>query len=1420
MLYNSYQFISTTNAPINSGSYLSSNDDILLGEIVSSSNIWVGKSSRDIIELSIWDLSENLLGWGILSGSIQNSASITYLNELNIPSTFPVATETNGFIQYNNEKLLIYPVDDLASINYYMTGSYSLIYNSMRNMAGNVNAPLVIKDISPSRTEIKILPQGEITADFIAFYSGQFLIGDVYQEYVSQLSNFPIGNIYNSIKNDYVSEINTLQSIASLNSDGAIIEFINNLYEDSYVYSSNIIGGQLIRTQGIKSYFFNYLLSNFSAATTFDILDSTFESFVSQVVNAKFSNSNTFNNVSYASAVKFVHDIIQVYYYQVISNTLRISFIDTFQSPLKNALNIGDNKLYPILNQSSYVEDDGNISLIVKLKTALDINILIGDVCWISNITLAPIILNVSINSKTTGTTYKIGNPDFSILNKNNSNLNENKTYSATDVSVNSIDRQNVSISKKIKELNIDYSNFVNFIVFSSAEMRIKIFKNKQLQIANLNTQISNLNAQIADNLSQNITSPIYASELLDLNIKLECVFESFDGFESYLYDSNTYLVFNGTFSNMDAVLAMDAAAIEFDEQNRDSLIHNTPDYILKDVNNDDYIIFLSLIGHFFDNIYIYISSLPSSKITGYSETEMLTQKVVSAVLEEMGWNIDDILSDESLQTYYLNTDKNIISASDRAKIIQNRLLKNLPIIYKTKGTSTSIDLLLSCYGIPASLLNIREYGGYSPTITSSYTFFENSYMYTWSPSSPHDMFSLDGISGANSFLFKVCFNNPTYYNVNDNNILIGMINTNGVGQFPLSSSLSGSGEWAAGIIRTNSDNGGKIYFRVGYKGQELFNIVSDEFPLFDGNIYSVLIRKENVDPNFDIGSFSGSLDNIPRTYDLIIQRNQSGIEVKQVSVKYLNYNTTADYVFEGSAGSRIVIGNWFLPWNTTPLNGSFDKLEIFNNVISDNAFNAYVNNINSYANDMTFTSENLLFRMHIDYPFNVSSSITWHNANTYYANSLVNSNGWIGAYTSSYNSASCGPAIIPIYPYQFTEFSYPNTINASNYGPNQFHNEKIQKIEQEVYCRLDDVATSTANINSSTPSSNLLGIFLDPQDFKNKDIIRQFGNYNVMSLISDPSFMYSGEYTSLKQLRAMYVATKKTEKQVTLFNELMTVYRLYFNKSIFESIKKLLPARANVFSGILIEPTILERPKYEFKPLGIDLNAGDILYQEINLSNAVANQFMMGLEYIESGSFNQLDFGMNLSYIESPNTIYPNNSYITYAPDDYQLGINMNTNTGQVVNPYFPSSSLYPLKRWKKYQFSTSNETTIQPHASVYLYDYVLLTSQSFSTLIGTSTINSNIPKFNTGNHDYYQLVNGVPRNHTSHKQRIFSAYSSFNKNKKTIYKSSSQTMSGSLPILSASYMTISVSIDISILEQMSNPVFILTHDAVGILN
>ena len=218
MTFNSFNSTMSINTQIGmeDAMYISTADVSILSWDTGSNNIWYGSSGDDIIELSVWDLAGEQLGWGTLTGSFNMndiSASLLYLNELNVPLPAYVNNINNGFVIYNNQNILVNPIENLQSIG--QTGSFTLVYNMVRNMAGNEFNPLIVSDISPSRTEIK-LSSPKLNDSFYKFTYKQTSISEIYQQYLTSLSYFPVDNIYNTIKNQYSDSIEIIKNLTSL----------------------------------------------------------------------------------------------------------------------------------------------------------------------------------------------------------------------------------------------------------------------------------------------------------------------------------------------------------------------------------------------------------------------------------------------------------------------------------------------------------------------------------------------------------------------------------------------------------------------------------------------------------------------------------------------------------------------------------------------------------------------------------------------------------------------------------------------------------------------------------------------------------------------------------------------------------------------------------------------------------------------------------------------------------------------------------------------------------------------------------------------------------------------------------------------------------------------------------------------------
>jgi hypothetical protein len=112
---------------------------------------------------------------------------------------------------------------------------------------------------------------------------------------------------------------------------------------------------------------------------------------------------------------------------------------------------------------------------------------------------------------------------------------------------------------------------------------------------------------------------------------------------------------------------------------------------------------------------------------------------------------------------------------------------------------------------------------------------------------------------------------------------------------------------------------------------------------------------------------------------------------------------------------------------------------------------------------------------------------------------------------------------------------------------------------------------------------SNKIGIFFSPSEIQNTEIIKFFGDYPLSELIGDPSYVYANSYTRFEKFKQIFYDQGFGAIDYQFF---MNVVRFYFDKAMFKYIKSVVPARAKLVDGILIEPSILERPKIQLKPL------------------------------------------------------------------------------------------------------------------------------------------------------------------------------------------------------------------------------------------
>lgn len=1367
--------ISSNSGSLNSGSYFSQNDLDTFND-VPFQEYYFGNSEQDIIEFSVYDIEGNINVWKYLPISTTYTVlNKTYKDVDNNTLNYSYKQYNSSYTIAFNKNILLDVIQDFSGSNI-NTGNHVASYNFIRNVAGNPEYQLYIKDISSNRREIKLTPSFKldltkeenilVNLQYQAFARKAVLIRDTISLFNYFLDSYQIYKNSDTLISNNKTIFTLLRTNFGFKSDTDILAFLDDTYNGfnrPYINSQN---GQIIQNsfEGTKNYIKDWLYTYYKSIYSFEQIKEQFKYIVQKSISLRLSQINSYytKNIELSTQVEnFITDLFFTNFISNVVDTVQIYHDKKLYAYLKNALNFGNDVFYTILNYT-FVEENNNTNIIVKLFNELPLDVSLRDKCWISNISLIPTIQKFVINVPTVKRNFKISGPNFKITTDsyktspvNYQNLNNLKLDSYT--------KNEVNLNKKINSINVDYSDFSNFIVFSSAELRTKLFLNKITSINQLNKSINSilttLSASAANSASSytllssyTFISSSYAEEVDGYQLQLNTIFDSFDGYDTYLY-KNITLVSGSTTSFVSGAYVENynypdyiENAIEFDKNNRDSLVNNTPEYILTDDNNSDYLIFLSMIGHHFDNIYLYIKNFPTQQYVENNLSSSYVSTIANTLLQQFGWNPISSFDNSSIESNYLSG-SNAYSDYDKLKIIWTRILNTLPLIYKTKGTEECIRVMSNIYGIPRSLLNVKEYGGnnISDEDNSSYS-YQNKYYFTkYTKNGDAIVIPVSGSSNyINSIEFKFRIDSDYIYPQNTPVYLLKTVN------------------WDVSVKKEVKDTFGKIKFDLTAFGSPNDYLESDSLPLFNGNIFNVLIKQINLSSSFDTGSGG----QIPYGYymrvtsvdnDQIVFDNEKSIISSTENINY-NFNEIG-YIYVGNYTGG---GNLF--------QGNIDKINLWKHELDEESFIEHCKNFDSYkTNDDSTTYDNLYFRYSYDYPVDMytGSFFVVRNANKLYSQYTASAYNFVQNTTTQSN---CLTVSASLYPYQFDEIEINQNTKLGQYGPNKFKNQKINKSTQTVETRLMPNETSAIN-NLITTDSNLLAVYISPFKVRDDDIINFLGEYDLMDYIGNPSNIFAENYEGLQTLRDNY--NKYNLSEQVLYQEFMTLYKNYFDGSFFETVKQLLPARNKIIDGVLIEPSLLERNKYQNRQIdsaiAYDLSSS---YQPLRNFSASFEKNYTSIKQVNL-SKNGINFPLTSStYGPLTSSMYPSiyysNNYTTFqfSSLNYDKRLSSFSISGSFFDKY-ESNYIYRNNK-KVYLFGKNPNTNTENSSSKFInsYSYVNINSSSLF-----NTYDNNVSIFDTESY---------PIGHYSMKRRIsrFSTNQYFvNTGSAYFYKKSRQT-------------------------------------------
>ena len=422
-------------------------------------------------------------------------------------------------------------------------------------------------------------------------------------------------------------------------------------------------------------------------------------------------------------------------------------------------LNFGNNDQVVVVNVALNKVDSG-YEILFKLYEPLPDNIQVKSTFWVVEEKINPYTFNINLDKLVIPPTgLKLQGPNFDIEVPNQNNIAT--SYQSYDSLIKSL--QNVSssyhqllslITSQSIDINTDYNNFSNFTFFSSAKQRTINFYNKVKEIENYNNLISVYTPQTS-------SKPNLITDINRATASIDNIISNFDGYEYYLYfESGSTLTSSLEYgitpypksgslkpftlwptNSVTTSLWYSASLIEaenYDDYNQNNLIYTVPSFILEDDNNGPYLTFLNMVGHYFDNIWIYLKAVTDINLANNNLEKGISKDLVYTVLQSLGTKLYNKYGNADNDLFLIGQDSgsiefdndftptgsylNNIPRKDLLAETYKRIYHNLPLLLKTKGTTYGLQTLISTFGIP----NRRYYEIYSGSIP--YSFYTNKY--------------------------------------------------------------------------------------------------------------------------------------------------------------------------------------------------------------------------------------------------------------------------------------------------------------------------------------------------------------------------------------------------------------------------------------------------------------------------------------------------------------------------------------------------------------------------------------------------------------------------------------------------------------------------------------------------------------------
>ena len=867
-------------------------------------------------------------------------------------------------------------------------------------------------------------------------------------------------------------------------------------------------------------------------------------------------------------------------------------------------LNFGFNSTYQIVNFRFDIDLSNVPEIVVKLYQPLPSTIGEKSKLWISEEVISSLVQTVNIIPKS------LGEPGTVLLGPN-FNIEEYTVQSvATDYkSWNDLLASNVSNSQKIIDkyvsgstsivLNIQYNLFNNFIHYGSAVEQVENFYYKLQLIESYSDKINVLKTSTLSNyISTNIN---------DVYNQRNAIVSSFSNFEKYLFfesditrlythitgsvspwpkqtvsSGSTWLesfdrwslssytfteggIYDDPYQYFESNYSVTSSiaetyytdllekALVYDKFNVHSLVNTVPAHMLSDEGSDEFSMFVNMLGQHYDIIWSYVKHLTDINVREENPKAGISDELLYDIAKSFGWELINGKSTTELWKYALGVDSNTTSnpnaltTENSVKEIWRRIVNNLPYILKTKGTIRSVKALINCFGIPSTFLAIKEYGG--PSTYTEDTHFPNfekeTFNYAWrATGSVYLSIPYSGsISEVNPNIIEFRFktdNNSTYTSGSSYNIL------------QLSSSLF------LDLTKQSAVNnkGSLTLYGSGSAGISGSVTVTD-LDVFDNSWHTVAISFN--DNNWYV-------DAVKSLYGKTVYHKSSSIDLALSSSVY-------DLFASSSNDTVLYFGS-----SSNKLNGHIQEIRLWSGSLNTASLQEHAKSPSTYTYNVdrfaTATgNEALAAYNHLINRFSLLSNTV--NSGSVYIDSIHPNQSLYQ--NKLYFNGYLTQSVEYIESNAFEGFEETYYIPTPSLGNTSLYSNKV-RIESSSLSGMLNTKTrvEVSSYDKFSADSNKLGIYFSPQNAINEDIFNQLGYFEIDDYIGDPSRIYEDSYPLLSSFSSNYW------KKYSNKNDFEAYFRMLqdYDFTLFDYIKRLVPLRTNLISGLVIEPNVLERSK------------------------------------------------------------------------------------------------------------------------------------------------------------------------------------------------------------------------------------------------